>query len=334
MSDRFKSSPLDDASFGAALSGEAGAQGFVAAAEADPTAMLDTFYAADGLLLVPGMQGITSDPGLLLRLSRLFGPEVENYDDTLMSANQIHPDVREIFIVSNAPPVDRPPPPLPEPPLTEDGRLPVQFPHRRGWHTDQSYRRPPPDVSLFLAVIPAPEGQGQTLFADGRAAYAALTEDMKARIEGMDGIHAKPRTGRSEREVLAGEQPHPTAPHERPQRQPLVRQHPVTGEKSLYLCEGGQMDWADGPIAGMAPGPGGDGAKLLYELMSHMTSDRFTYAHHWRAGDLVIWDNRSLLHSATWFDTETCDRVMWRTTVHGNPGSEYAGEAKSWVPAA
>ena len=79
------------------------------------------------------------------------------------------------------------------------------------------------------------------------------------------------------------------------------------------------MDWVDGPFAGMQPGPDGDGAELLYELMAHITQPRFVYAHDWDAGDLVVYDNRCVLHCATWFDAAANGRVMWRTTVFGNP---------------
>jgi taurine dioxygenase len=82
----------------------------------------------------------------------------------------------------------------------------------------------------------------------------------------------------------------------------------------------------------MQPGPNGDGAQLLYEIMTHFTQPRFTYAHEWEQGDLVVWDNRSLVHAATWYDAAKEKRLMWRTTVRGNPGAEYAGEAKSWIP--
>ena len=93
------------------------------------------------------------------------------------------------------------------------------------------------------------------------------------------------------------------------------------------------MDWVEGPLADMTPGPDGDGAKLLYELMTHITQPRYTYIHDWDPGDLVIYDNRSVLHAPTWFDAEAHTRLMWRTTVMGDPGPEYDGEARSWVPA-
>ena len=225
------------------------------------------------------------------------------------------------------------PPPRPNPPVAADGKLPVQYPHQGGWHTDQSYRRPPPDISLFYAATPVAKDQGQTLFANGTLAYDALSPALKAKVEKLEGLHAQPGTGRSRRAALAGETPRAFKPHERSQRQPVVRTHPVTGRRSLYLCEGGQMDWFDGPFVGMEKGPHGDGAKLVDELMSHMTQRRFVYAHHWEQGDMLIWDNRCLVHAATWYEASD-QRMMWRTTVHGNPGAAYAGEAKSWIPVA
>jgi taurine dioxygenase len=92
------------------------------------------------------------------------------------------------------------------------------------------------------------------------------------------------------------------------------------------------MDWVDGPFVGMQPGPDGEGAALLDELMAHYTRPEFVYAHEWTVGDLVVWDNRCLVHAATWYDGDKEQRMMWRTTVRGNPGSIYAGEKRSWIP--
>ena len=333
----FEVKPLPGASFGRLVALRKSQEGdyaaaFVEAAERHPDVLPAALAAGDGLMLIRGVDGISDAPELLARLSRLFGSEVENYHQTLTPPNMVHETVPEIFIVSNIPPVNRAPPPQPEPPYNADGSLPMRFPHRRGWHTDQSYRRPPPDISLFFASIASQKGQGQTLFANGIHAYATLPDDLKSRVDGLVGIHAKPRSGRSETAVRAGETPDPLKPHEQPQRQPVVRTHPVTGKKALYLCEAGQMDWVQGPFVGMQPGPDGDGAALLYEIMSHYTKPDFTYAHDWDVGDLVVWDNRCMIHAATWYDAEKQKRLMWRTTVRGNPGSEYAGESKSWIP--
>jgi taurine dioxygenase len=326
--------PLSGATFGGRIDFRdgGGAHSLITAAEADRGALPRALAESSGLLLLQGMQTMADEPELLVRLSRIFGPEVEDYRQTLTPLTMVHPDVPEIFIVSNVPPASRPPPRRPDPALTAEGGLPVQFPHRRGWHTDQSYRRPPPDISLFLAVVPAPQGQAETLFADTTAAYEALPPDLKAQVDGLQGIHVSLSAGRGRNDVLDGKTPRSLGPHEQPQRQPLVREHPVTGKRALYMCEYGQMDWVDGPIAGMQPGPHGEGARLLEALVTHATQPRFVYVHEWTTGDLVVWDNRCLIHAATWFDADNIKRLMWRTTVSGNPGALYRGESKSWLP--
>ena len=333
--------PLSEAFFGAVMRFPAlsGAREAVAALEDAPETLGAAVCEHGGLLLLPEMDDISDEPELLLRLSKLLGPEVEDYRNSYAFVNRrnlfdFHDTVPEIIQITNMPPIGTQPSPLPDPPLTEDGRIPVRHPHRTGWHTDQSFRRPPPDYSLFYARQPVPRGQGETLFADSTRAYAELPEAMKTRVDGLEGIHVLPGMGRSAKAVRAGETPKPLAAHQQPQRQPLVRVHPVTGTKSLYLCDGGQMDFVTGPIAGMEPGPDGDGAALLYDLLHHMTERRFTYTHEWTRGDLVIYDNRNLLHSGTWYDADAHIRIMWRTTVRGNADPTYAGETHSWVPAA
>ena len=81
------------------------------------------------------------------------------------------------------------------------------IPHRQGWHTDQSYRRPPPDISLFFAVSRCRGASGQTLFADGTAAYAALPPELKARVDALQGLHVGPAPAAARDAVLAGEAP-------------------------------------------------------------------------------------------------------------------------------
>lgn len=293
-----------------------------------PRALAD----AGGLLLLPGLGEITEDPQLLVTMSYLFGPEVEDYRTLLTRVSMAHETVPEIFMVTNMVPNYRQPPARPEPPLTADGRFPVQYPHRKGWHTDQSYRRPPPDISLFYAVTPVARDRGQTLFASGTLAYEALPADLKARVEDLQGLHCQPGTGRGRTDAEAGKTPPAILPHQRSQPQPVVRTHPVTGRKALYLCERSQMDWFDGPFVGMEPGPYGEGAKLLDALMTHYTRPEFIYVHEWTQGDVLVWDNRCLVHTATWYDAEKEQRMMWRTTVRGNPGALYAGEKRSWIP--
>ena len=330
----FTVDPLTSASFGGriSLAETSTLDSAVCALESSPALLVQALYDAGGLLYLSGLNEISTEPGLLTRLSHLFGPEVEDYEQTLTERSKIHPEWPQILQITNMPPSCQMPPVPPDPPLTAAGGLPVKFPHRRGWHTDQSFRRPPPDISLFYAVIPSPPGQGQTLYADAAGAYDTLPADLKATVEALEGIHAIPGIGRAEYAVKPGETPKPLLPHQWPQRQPVVRTHPVTGRRSLYLCEAGQMDWIDGPFVGMEPGPEGDGAELLYDLMMHITQPKFTYVHEWSQGDLLIWDNRNLLHCATWYDAQNHQRLMWRTTTRGNPGELYSGEGRSWLP--
>jgi taurine dioxygenase len=318
--------PLSGAAFGATVKLARSPR------EEMPDGLPEALAEAGGLLLIPGLGEIAQDPELLVRLSLLFGPEVEDYRYLLTSSNVVHKMQPEIFMVTNTVPGARPPPKRPEPPLTAKGTLPVQYPHRKGWHTDQSYRRPPPDISLFYAVIPADRTRGQTLFANGALAYDDLPADLRRKVDSLQGLHAQPGSGRGRGDALAGKTPRAYARHERSQLQPVVRLHPVTGRRSLYLCEDGQMDWFEGPFVGMEPGPQGEGAALLDELMTHLTRPEFVYVHEWTQGDLLVWDNRCLVHTATWYDADKEKRLMWRTTVRGNPDPLYSGENRSWIP--
>ncbi len=301
----------------------------IEACRREPARLLDAFYAARGLMVIAGLDGIRRQPRALVELSELFGDEVENYRETLTSARFFHDSVDQILVLSNAAPCNHPPPPRA---VGDDDRLPRQFPAQVNWHTDQSYRRPPPDITLLLALELPPPDQGQTLFADCIAAFEALEPGFRARLEALEAIHAPSWIGRSRAAVEKGEPVLDLQPHQLPQRQPIVRRHPVTGQAALYLCEEKQLDYVDGPIPGLTPGPDGEGSALMRQLLAHATQPAFTYAHRWKTGDLVIADNRNLLHCATWYDAERYRRLMWRTTVMGNPGDEYAGEEKSWIP--
>ena len=203
----FDVTALPGATFGGLLTAPINAADLIFLAEASPTSLPLLLNEFNGFLLIKGMEMLEEKPELFLRLSQIFGTEVESYKETRMAKQNVHPEIPEILMVSNIPPADRKPPAQPNPPRNPDGSLPIQFPHRRGWHTDQSYRRPPPDISLFFCVVPAPKGQAQTLYANGIAAYEGLTLEMKTRINSLVGIHAKPGVGRGEVAVRAGEDP-------------------------------------------------------------------------------------------------------------------------------
>ena len=138
--------PLEGASFGALASFDSSTatDDFIAAAGL----IRSELAKAGGLMVVKGLGAIANAPDELVRISRVFGPEVENYRETLTGARFFHDKIPEVLVLSNMPPCSFPPPRRPDPPVTADGSLPVRFPHQRNWHTDQSYRRPPPDITL------------------------------------------------------------------------------------------------------------------------------------------------------------------------------------------
>ncbi len=171
----------------------------------------------------------------------------------------------------------------------------------RLWHTDSSFKAVPARYSLLSArVIPA-EG-GETEFADLRAAYDALPDKTKAQIEDLIAehsiLHSRATIGFTDYN-----------PEERvrlpavPQR--LVRRHPGSGRKTLYLASHAHE------IRGM---PTPEARMLLHDLIEHATQRQFVYTHHWRVGDLVMWDDRCTMHRARDYDM-SYPRDMHRTTV-------------------
>jgi alpha-ketoglutarate-dependent 2,4-dichlorophenoxyacetate dioxygenase len=157
----------------------------------------------------------------------------------------------------------------------------------RLWHTDASYMPVPVVLGLLHAVTlppPSPFGNGETEFADMRAAYDALPQATKDAVDPLIAEHdvfwSRGQIGFTEFPPGEREQYPPS-----PQR--LVRRHPTTGRKSLYLSAHAShiTGW---PVA--------DGRLLLFDLNTHATQRAFVYSHTWRIGDLLIWDNRWTMH--------------------------------------
>ncbi|HJR51488.1 MAG TPA: TauD/TfdA family dioxygenase [Gemmatimonadales bacterium] len=172
------------------------------------------------------------------------------------------------------------------------------------WHSDSSFRPVPAKYSLLSARIVNPVG-GNTEFADMRAAWDALDPGTQAEIEDLvcehslmysRGLLGMLEYSEEERAMF------------RPVRQRLVRTHPVTGRKSLYLSSHA------GSIVGM---PMPEARILLRDLTEHATQPRFVYVHRWRPWDLVMWDNRQMMHRVRRYD-ENQPRDMRRTTVAGD----------------
>ena len=172
----------------------------------------------------------------------------------------------------------------------------------RLWHTDSSFKRVPALASLLYSRSIPPVG-GHTEFADERAAYDALPEEMKRRLDSLVAEHSifnsRARLGFTNfsDEERAGLPPVP---------QMLVRTHPESGRKSLYLASHA------GRIFGMGEQ---EGRALIDQLVAHATQRQFVYTHRWRVHDLVIWDNRCTMHRGTEFDDLRWKRDVQRATV-------------------
>jgi alpha-ketoglutarate-dependent taurine dioxygenase len=167
------------------------------------------------------------------------------------------------------------------------------------WHTDKPYYATPPALTTLYAVELPPVG-GDTEFANTALAYEALPEALKWRIDGLRVVF----------QWEHGRRPGYYANDLPPVDHPLVRTHPETGRKALYLG-----NHATG-IVGL---PEEEGVALLEQLLRHATQPRFTYAHRWRTGDLVMWDNRCLLHRAVAnYEMAKYRRVMHRNVVKGS----------------
>ncbi len=172
------------------------------------------------------------------------------------------------------------------------------------WHSDSSFRAIPAKYSLLSARVVNPVG-GNTEYADMRAAYDALDEATKALIEDLVCEHSLMYSRGSLGMLDYSDEERAMF---RPVRQRLVRTHPATGRKSLYLSSHA------GAIVGM---PMAEARILLRELTEHATRPQFVYVHRWRPWDFVMWDNRRTMHRVRRYD-ESQPRDMRRTTLAGD----------------
>lgn len=239
-------------------------------------------------------------PDQHVAFSRYFG-ELEVHVQSSFNLRG-HP---EIYCITNC--VDENGKPLG---LAEAGRV---------WHADLSYMAEPSRCSLLHALeVPQDDDGnplGDTMFASAKLAYAALPDETKDRINGLQAVHsyacvydqivAKSKPGRQGLKPLSEEQKRkvPPATH------PLVIAHPYTGAPILFCSEG-----VTESIDGM---PDAESAALLQELSAHVVKPDFVYSHKWQVGDLLIWDNIQVQHLAIddyWLPRR---RRMQRTTVKG-----------------
>lgn len=173
------------------------------------------------------------------------------------------------------------------------------------WHSDSSFKRIPALCSMLSARIVPPEG-GDTEFCSMRAAYDSLSEEMKAKIEPLVVEHSLLHSrGLVDASVLTEEMRKEVPPA----LQRMWRINPINGRKALYV----------GAHASHVIGwPLEEGRALLNELTATALKSEFCFAHKWREGDSVIWDNRAVVHRATRYDTVKHKRLMQRTTIGGD----------------
>jgi len=174
------------------------------------------------------------------------------------------------------------------------------------WHTDMSYNPEPPCASALYALEVPPSG-GDTGFANMYLAYETLPEELRGRVEGRLCRHDGSRNSAGElrRGFVDAPDPSQTIGAEHP----LVRTHPVTGRKALFLGRRRNAYIPGLPLAASEA--------LLDALWAHATKDEFTWYQQWQVGDLILWDNRCVMHRRDAFDPGT-RRVMHRTQIKGD----------------
>jgi alpha-ketoglutarate-dependent 2,4-dichlorophenoxyacetate dioxygenase len=187
----------------------------------------------------------------------------------------------------------------------EDRRMVYQLANML-WHSDSSFKPVPSLCSILTGRIVPPEG-GDTEFASARAAYPSLPEDLKRRVEHAVVVHDFAWSRDQVRPGFFTAEERAVYP---PVRHRLVRANPANGRRALFL--GAHASHIEGlPIE--------EGRALLRTLLDHVSRPEFVYRHEWQAGDVVVWDNRCVLHRATPYDTARHQRLMQRTTIAGDP---------------
>jgi taurine dioxygenase len=174
-----------------------------------------------------------------------------------------------------------------------------------GWHSDKSFRPEPSLATILHAQVMPPEG-GETCFANMIAAYDALPDDERSDLAAVRIVHSWEQS-RARLGLRATPEEIADAP---PLSHPLVRTIPETGQKALFMGEHASH------IEGR---PMDEGRAVLDALTAHAVEERFVYRHKWRAGDMLMWDNRCLLHRANPnFDAARFPRVLHRTCLRGS----------------
>ncbi len=251
---------------------------------------LDCIETAWRTRLVVVIRGQTLSDPQLLAFSRCFGeldpPGPNPYGEPF---NKAHPEINVISnVVENGRPIGN----------LGDGEA--------VWHADMTYVDVPPKAAVLYALEVPPAG-GNTYFADMFAAYATLPSELKKAAEGKVAVHDASRN--SAGQLRKGHREVADVRETVGARHPLVRTDPKTGRKALFL---GRRP--NSYVVGLSVA---DSEALLDALWAHATQARFGMCHQWRVGDVLTWNNLSVLHRRDAFDPRT-RRVMHRTQIKGN----------------
>jgi len=245
---------------------------------------IEDAFVAGQVLVLRGQQLTAAQ---FLAFARRFGPPEPHVIDQFH-----HPGFADILILSN---------------VVRDGQPTGLADAGTYFHTDYSYLDVPARCTMLYSLV-VPKRGGDTLFANQYAAYDDLPAVTKARIEHLVGLHHYgnrddlDEASRTVASVLNEDQ----KARMNWVRHPIVRPHPITGRKALYAVSGSSFG-----IEGM---PDDDAIALLDELKAHATQPKYVHRLKYAVGDVVIWDNASLLHSATLTDPAHA-RTLWRITV-------------------
>ena len=247
----------------------------------DRTALRRAFRASPMLCI----RGGEATPESFLRLARTFG----TLQRELMGVLR-HPAFSQISVIERRQGIS-----------TATGKAATFGGH---WHTDDSYMAVPCAATLLYGEVVPPRGGG-TSFANMHAAYDALSAATKARIEGLSAIHTYQSRRNVSPVVERTEEEKARTP---PVTHPLVRTHPETGRKALYLNPNRIDRVCDMPLA--------DGDALLDELIVHATQPAFVHVHAWQPDDIVVWDNRCTMHRASAHEGDHSRRLL-RILIEG-----------------
>jgi alpha-ketoglutarate-dependent taurine dioxygenase len=265
-----------------------------------------------GLVVLRAVRSIRTNPSQLIELGRCFG---EPLDNQLVGTPERYllDEHTEIFVNSNLPPSNRVPIAQNVAQSESPTRANYQYPNQQGWHHDQSFFDTPPIVSILYGHTITEHG-GETVYARTAVDLNTLNSAVMNRVnESLVACHAVAGFGRTEQEVKNSEllsEEALTATHL------LIQRCPFTGSKVFFLSDGTQMDFVKGPFQGLSTGVEGEGASLMRDLIHCITYPSNLYVHDWRRNDVVISNNFSNIHAATWYEHTRDARVLWRVTVN------------------